>query len=87
MSETTAHELLGQGIVYEPFAAVGHSIGEALRSALVLRNVVKPQALAPQQPELGLSDSNQPGDVDDGDSGPSIDVVAPPLAARRTMRT
>lgn len=31
MSETTAHQLLGQGIVYAPFEAVGRRIGECLQ--------------------------------------------------------
>lgn len=30
LSETLAHQLLGQGIVYAPFESVGHRIGEAL---------------------------------------------------------
>lgn len=30
LSETIAHQLLGQGIVYEPFRAVGQRIGEAV---------------------------------------------------------
>lgn len=30
LSETIAHELLGQGIVYEPFRAVGERVGRAL---------------------------------------------------------
>lgn len=30
LSQTTAHQLLGQGIVYEPFRAVGQRIGESL---------------------------------------------------------
>lgn len=30
LSETVAHEILGQGIVYEPFRAVGRAIGETL---------------------------------------------------------
>jgi DNA (cytosine-5)-methyltransferase 1 len=34
VSETTAHELLGQGIVYEPFRAVGERIGEAIAAAI-----------------------------------------------------
>lgn len=33
LSATLAHELLGQGIVYEPFAAVGRRIGEVLQKA------------------------------------------------------
>jgi DNA (cytosine-5)-methyltransferase 1 len=31
LAETTAHQLLGQGIVYEPFRAVGQRLGECLR--------------------------------------------------------
>ena len=34
LSETIAHELLGQGIVYEPFRAVGERIGDAVRAAV-----------------------------------------------------
>lgn len=30
LSETTAHELLGQGIIYDPFQAVGNRIGSSL---------------------------------------------------------
>lgn len=30
LSETTAHQLLGQGIVYEPFRAVGERLGQCL---------------------------------------------------------
>lgn len=32
LSETVAHQLLGQGILYDPFEAVGHRIGEALQA-------------------------------------------------------
>lgn len=32
LSETTAHQVLGQGIVYEPFRAAGERIGEAILS-------------------------------------------------------
>lgn len=31
LSDTVAHQLLGQGILYAPFEAVGHRIGECLR--------------------------------------------------------
>jgi DNA (cytosine-5)-methyltransferase 1 len=34
LSETIAHQVLGQGIVYEPFKAVGRRIGQALLTAL-----------------------------------------------------
>lgn len=34
LSETIAHQLLGQGIVYEPFRAVGRRIGEAITALL-----------------------------------------------------
>lgn len=34
LSETTAHQLLGQGIVYEPFRAVGQRIAERISEAI-----------------------------------------------------
>lgn len=34
LSETNAHQLLGQGIVYEPFRAVGERIGKAIAAAI-----------------------------------------------------
>jgi DNA (cytosine-5)-methyltransferase 1 len=34
MSTTQAHQLLGQGIVYEPFAAVGKRLGESIANYL-----------------------------------------------------
>jgi DNA (cytosine-5)-methyltransferase 1 len=36
LSETTAHQLLGQGIVYEPFRAVGQRIGQRLMRAVAV---------------------------------------------------
>lgn len=54
LSETTAHELLGQGIVYAPFEAVGERIAEAL---IGLRNGLRVAAPASRQdkpePDLG----------------------------------
>ncbi len=44
LSETMAHELLGQGIVYEPFKAVGKRIGEAILAA------IQKAAQAPEDP-------------------------------------
>lgn len=35
LSDTIAHQLLGQGIVYEPFRAVGQRIGDAISALLV----------------------------------------------------
>lgn len=35
LSETIAHELLGQGIAYEPFRAVAERIGDAVRAAVM----------------------------------------------------
>lgn len=37
LSETIAHQLLGQGIVYEPFRAVGQRIGESVTAAAARR--------------------------------------------------
>jgi DNA (cytosine-5)-methyltransferase 1 len=37
LSQTVAHQLLGQGIVYEPFRAVGERIGERVKSAMAAR--------------------------------------------------
>jgi DNA (cytosine-5)-methyltransferase 1 len=34
LSQTNAHQLLGQGIVYDPFKAVGQRIGESLMGAI-----------------------------------------------------
>ena len=36
---TTAHQLLGQGIVYEPFRAAGQRIGESLQALIAVRDV------------------------------------------------
>lgn len=41
LSETIAHQLLGQGIVYEPFRAVGQRIGEAIEAAVAGRLLQK----------------------------------------------
>lgn len=44
LSETVAHQLLGQGIAYAPFRAVGRRIGERIVAAVARRRAVDAQA-------------------------------------------
>lgn len=50
LSETTAHELLGQGIVYEPFRAAGERIGRCLLKL----NVDAPSDAQDEQSEVSM---------------------------------
>lgn len=69
MSETMAHQLLGQGIVYEPFRAVGERIGLRIRMAADQADRagrIAPHA--PHAPHAGHPQQAQgtPGDAEDG---------------------
>lgn len=46
LSETTAHQLLGQGIVYAPFVAVGRRIADALNESMHARDLAQPESSA-----------------------------------------
>ena len=58
LSETNAHQLLGQGIVYAPFSALGERIGQAIL-ALGERDSTRANAL-PDHPEAGNQAAARP---------------------------
>jgi DNA (cytosine-5)-methyltransferase 1 len=58
MPETIAHQLLGQGIVYEPFRAVGQRIGESIDEAVNRRMAQRDPRLASEPGEEQVPDAN-----------------------------
>lgn len=57
-SQSNAHQLLGQGIVYEPFRAVGQRVGEAILS---LADARTEEVLAEEQSQAMLSRQRMTG--------------------------
>lgn len=64
LSETTAHQLLGQGIVYEPFRAVGERIGQRLLDASIRcrRSAQEASAAACEGSDADCDDSDDSAD-------------------------